>query len=415
MGTLQLHILNSIQDVEAIADSWNDLWQLSDVSVPTARTEFIKLWLDDFAPRNRFRALIVEDGNRLIAALPIVERRWAGVIQAGGLPRNEWSGAGDLLVDPAADVYGAMALIVQALAQLPWPVLRFTHVRWDSFSWQSFVQTLRNVGIGVECRPSHEVKLIPVAKSWEDYQQQFSKNHRQRLKRLLKRSAEEGTVRLVRHVPENWAEAEPLLHKALEIEDSGWKGRAKTSLLGAPNIAKHVLNLSQCMLADRELEIAFLELQERPISFQILWNSKGVLHAYKGSYDERYRHLSPGHLLIYELLRELCESQRCRAYDCYGPNTPAINHWSGRTYRTCQITVAPRNWLGRAMLFTYRHCRRPPADWNELSTTSRESRIDGTNGNVGFSNLQSSNNWIRQIQMEADAPANVWRLGLDGN
>jgi CelD/BcsL family acetyltransferase involved in cellulose biosynthesis len=262
-----------------------------------------------------------------------------------------------LLINPRANVYGALTLIAKGLEQLPWPLLRFTHVRWDSSSWQIFVESLRSANLSVECRPSHEVKLIPIANSWETYQQSFSKNHRQRLKRLLKRSAEEGTVHLVRHVPASWSEAEPLLQRAFHIEDSGWKGRAKTSLLGAPSIAQHVLHMSELLVARHELEIAFLELNNQPISFQLLWNSKGVLHAYKGSYEERYRHLSPGHLLIHELLRELCDSQRCRAYDCFGPNTTAINHWSGPTYRTSQVTIAPRKWLGRAVLFTYRHCR----------------------------------------------------------
>ena len=360
MSALQLHILNSIEDVEAIADRWNDLWQHSDVTVPTARAEFIRNWVEHFAPRRQFHAIIVEEGTRLVAALPLIEGRWGKVICMGGLPRNEWSGAGDLLLDPVANGSAALALVANALKELPWPILRFIHVRGESSSWQTFVQSLRDADVSVEVRPSHEVKFIAVPKTWESYHAQLSKNHRQRLKRLLKRSAEEGNVQLIKYAPTSWADAEPLLQRAFHIEDSGWKGRARTSLLRKPNIADHVLRMSELLIPRNELEVAFLELHGKPIAFQILWNSKGVLHAYKGSYEERWKHLGPGHLLIHELLREMCESQRCQGYDCYGPNTPAIDHWSGSTYQTSQVTVAPRQWLGRAMLFTYRHCRRSP-------------------------------------------------------
>jgi hypothetical protein len=176
---------------------------------------------------------------------------------------------------------------------------------------------------------------------------------------MLRRLREQGSLVLQRYTPQTSSEADTLLERALAIEDSGWKGRQGTSLARWPGMAEYVRRMCSLLLPRRELEFVFLESNGEAICFQMLWNAKGTLHAYKGSYDERFQHYSPGSLLIHELLREETKAQHCRFYDCIGPNTPALAIWGGTTYPTSQLTVARRQWLSRALLFTYLHCRRP--------------------------------------------------------
>jgi CelD/BcsL family acetyltransferase involved in cellulose biosynthesis len=383
MAHPRAHILNA-GDVAAAGSRWNDLWQRSEVTSPTVRAESLQNWLQSFAPGAEFRAVVVEQQDQFAAALPLIKRRWARLVSAGSLPANAWSSTGDLLLDPRADVPTVLASLASALDRLGWPLFRLSLVRSEAAAWRQLRHTLLEAGWGVECRPSFDVTFIPIAETWESYRQSWSKNHRHRIGGRLRRLNEQGEVRLNRLVPASLAEAQPLLERAMRIEDGGWKGREGTSMLRSPGIADYLQRLAALLVPRKELEFAFLELDGEAIAFEILFHAKGVLHSYKVGYDERYQWYDPGHLLMHELLCEAWRTRRCTGYDCFGPNTVGLRRWRGTTYQVSQLVFAPSRWLGRALLYTYRQFRRPnaspaslvhaPADSNSHEPEAAEPR-----------------------------------------
>ena len=149
MGRLRLEQIDSPVALRAVAAAWDDLWQRSDVTLPTVRAGLVAQWIECFAPRARVRGLLVweDDGSRvqgpgfreegekgrkgeeetplspspflpffpspfpatrhappatrLVAALALAGRRAKGVLPVGDLPSNYWSASGELLLDPA--------------------------------------------------------------------------------------------------------------------------------------------------------------------------------------------------------------------------------------------------------------------------------------------------------------------------
>ncbi len=376
MSSLNVHVLTSVDDVLGIADSWNNLWDRSQTTLPTSRAEFLGLWLKRFAPRQEFRAVVVQDATQLVAALPIVGQRWAKVINAGTVPRNDWLAAGNLLVDENADVSQALRLIAETLNKLSSTIYRFTLIPSHESSWRKFQEALQGAELRIESRPSHEVSLIPISSDWETYQRSWSKNHRKNVARTRRRLEEQGGLQVRRSVPRNIDEAEPLLHKAFQLEDSGWKGEAASSILRTSGMPDFMTRLGELLARRQELEIAFLELNDQPLAFEILFNAKGTLHSYKVGYDERFDKVNPGQILMHELLRDLFETRRCDAYDCIGPVSPATEKWCGERYQMSQWTVAPRRPLSRAVLFAYQHLRRPAKQPLELCDASDPSSGD---------------------------------------
>ena len=151
MNSLRTIHLTSVADLRAEAAAWDGLWQRSDVSLPLVRAELLAQWVEHFAPRADFHALVVADQSRWVAALPLVSCRVGRLIPAGGLPCNPWAPCGDLLCDAAAaDNDAAMDLLVAAAAELPWPLLwlRRRHARGPALA--GFAPGVRSGG---HCRP----------------------------------------------------------------------------------------------------------------------------------------------------------------------------------------------------------------------------------------------------------------------
>ena len=141
--------LKSIDDLRSAAPAWDDLWWRSDVALPTARAELLAQWLECFARRKDFHAFAVEEDGRLVAALPLISRRLAGVLPVGTLPCNPWSPCGELLLDPTADTDAALDAILAAAGDVSWQWLWLNDTVVHSPRWRAFVAGLRSGKCGL--------------------------------------------------------------------------------------------------------------------------------------------------------------------------------------------------------------------------------------------------------------------------
>ena len=79
MDSLRIVHFESLTALRGAAESWDDLWQQSDATLPTLRAKLIVQWVEHFAKAEDFYALAVESAGRLlaVAGLPIgVYPRW---------------------------------------------------------------------------------------------------------------------------------------------------------------------------------------------------------------------------------------------------------------------------------------------------------------------------------------------------
>lgn len=353
MPSLQVHVLNSVNEAVQVRDKWNDLWSRSATTRPTSRAEFLRVWIDQFAPNEKFRAIIVEEGSDFVAALPLIGKRWGSVLPIGSLPRNEWLTSGNLLLDESRVCTPAIALLADNLCKMPWSVYRFPLIPSHEKSWHLIREPFSAAGFISECRPSFEVSLIEVTTDWETYERSLSKSHRKKLARTIRQMTDLGGYHIRRYRPRAPTSVAPLLETAFKIEDSGWKGEAGTSVLRSQGMRECLVQVSEHLARCGELEVAFLEFNDEIIAFELLWNAKQVLHSYKVGYNEKYSSLMPGTILMHEVLKDLFDTQRCRAYDCLGPRTLATSKWSTAYYQKSQWTITHRHPLGRAFMLGY--------------------------------------------------------------
>jgi CelD/BcsL family acetyltransferase involved in cellulose biosynthesis len=366
METIQVDVLPGVDALLSSVDSWNDLWDRSQVLTPIARAEPTAAWVQAFAHDQRYETLVVRRGKRWLAALPLVATPWGRLVQAAGLPRNPWIEAGDLLVDPTCDLSRVLGDLAGRLATMDWPVYRFAFVRPQSVTWQALTAAMMNAGMAVDCRPMYPVAIFRTPHPSESPLPPISRNLKKKLRRAEHELQQLGTVQLTWHVPSNVPQKQSLLSRALAIEHGGWKGRQGTSVLTQPGLSHYLQRLTDYLVADRMVAFAFLELDEQPIAFEMLWRAKNALHSYKVGYDERYRAQQPGNLLIYWILRDLALHQRAELYDAVGPATDGIRRFGGQTELVARVTAAPRRLLGRALVEIYRSCW-PPVTTGEYS------------------------------------------------
>jgi len=355
--TMRLIRLDSIADLRGAADRWDELWSYSDVAMPTFRAEPLAGWLEQFAPQSEFRALVVENGRRWIAALPLVQRTFGRVLSGGVLPSNEWSANGEFLLDPSADARKAAELLVGAADKLPCQLLRFDEIDAGAPRWKALAAAVDSAGMEFDCREQMQIGRIEIDRDFDAYRKTWSPKHRQGIARRLRRLAAEGRVAFSMRSAFEPGEIRRLVREGFEVEDRSWKGEAGTSVLQTPGMFDFYLGQAELLAHRGQLELAFLRCNRRPIAFAYGYSAKGIYYSIKIGYDRRFAAFGPGQLLRYHVLKRLFSEPHRRAIEYIAP-TAAHRRWKPSYHKVSRLTVAPGGLLGRMALQAYRKWRR---------------------------------------------------------
>ncbi len=144
-------------------------------------------------------------------------------------------------------------------------------------------------------------------------------------------------------------EVPPLLRRAWETEERGWKGAAGTSVLQTPGASKFMLAQARWLAAEGRLRLAFLDCGGRNAAFCYGVLGKGVFHSFKIGYDPEFAAFSPGHLLQYHLLQALHGDPQVTAVDYIGEMTEYHASWRPEVYPFARLAFARRGsaWAAR--------------------------------------------------------------------
>lgn len=131
----------------------------------------------------------------------------------------------------------------------------------------------------------------------------WSRGRRNKIRRFTRRLAEMGSIAFRSAGAGNlWEDAAEAF---LDLEQSGWKGRAGTAMAANQNARRVIDEIVSRLVPAGLAEIHALILDDRPIAMLILLRLRGHVMAWKTAYDEAYAKYSPGHVLFAEVTQKL--------------------------------------------------------------------------------------------------------------
>ncbi len=338
---VNVELWNSLEHLRTHADDWDALWQRSFAVTPVARAAPLAIWLENFSHPKAFRAIVVHDGGKLVAALPLYIQRRMGCIPIGRLTQNGWSTAGELLIDPSCVDEATLGPMIVALKNLGCVSLNLGKVNAHSTQWRPLFKRLASQHLFWRYRPFCKVGCVSIKGTWESYMASRSRNHRQQIRKHLRRIGEQGELTLTIEKPRGSTEIEELLRRGFEVEDHSWKGSAGTSVLRNPEIFQFFCHQAEALSRHDHLWLVFLDLDGKPIAFEYGWHAKDTYFSPKVGYDEAFARFSPGQLLRHELLKQFHETAGPSLVNFWGPLTPATERWTTQCYTVVDSMMMP--------------------------------------------------------------------------
>jgi hypothetical protein len=290
-----------------------------------------------------------------VAALPLITAVKRRLVACMDVPGNEWSSAGQLLLDPHCDAESVCDRLVDTLQTFACPAFWFASIPIEADWWRAFMAAGERAGWSVDARRRYQVGRLPLEPTWTAQQQAMSKGLRKQIRRSLRRIELQGALRLHVARPSRGDTALGLLESGLALEHAGWKGRQGSSVLAHDTAWHYIQDQARQLIPREQFVVALLELGGRIVAFEYGWIAKQVYHSYKVSYDEELRSCGPGNLMNYKLLEYLHSLEQVRTVDFLGPLDQSIRRWRPHCYWMGRLLMAPPKPVGRALVFASRY------------------------------------------------------------
>ena len=277
-------------------------------------------------------AIVVREGTRLVGLLP---GRVRGLISAR--PVSEfvaWTHPFAPLSTPLIDRDAAAETVEAMFAYLPRlpgapRVASFPLVSEDGPIARLLAQHAQIYRFGV-----HERAALM---AWRSAALSASSGKLKELRRQRRRLGETGT--LTHETITDIRNADAAILDYLNVEASGWKGRAGNALLGDATLTRFFMQTVTALLGEGRARIDLLKLDGRSLAAAITLLSGDRAWFWKTAYDEASARFSPGVLLALDLTEALSQDERIKLVDsCAVADHPMIDHlWGGR--------IAVADWL----------------------------------------------------------------------
>jgi CelD/BcsL family acetyltransferase involved in cellulose biosynthesis len=303
-------------------------------STPFLRTEWFELWCDAYlSSEAQLEIAIWDAGGGPVAALPLSRNGLRHSALA-----NAHSDVFDLVTDPDHDIASEVRRWLAGR-----PVTRL--YRLDGAS--PLIPPDPDLNWRVDRQMG--APFLDLEGGIEHLTSQMSSSLKGDVRRRERRLEEMGEVIYLDNAD---GELPNAVERCLELEASGWKGRAGSAMLSQPESAHFYRRLAEVARDKGWLRLSALLVSERLVAFQLNLDFAGRRFLLKPGYDEELSRQSPGKVLQWKVL-EAAATSGLLSYEFGGEAEEWKMLWAQgirpRLNVLCFGSRGRAKWLGRAI------------------------------------------------------------------
>ena len=193
-------------------------------------------------------------------------------------------------------------------------------------------------------RPSASALAIPITGAWDDYEQTLSSRLTSNVRRLARRAARAHPVRTEVLTPGS-ADVPALFDRFMQVEASGWKGRASSSLMARPQLRAFFARYLERAASTGRLRLSMLWFGDRLAAAEIALVAYRRWWQLKIGYDDACADLYPGLQLTHASVRHAFDAG-LEAYEFLGSAADWERRWNPEERRFVTLAVYPPTVAG---------------------------------------------------------------------
>ena len=319
---LRLDVVEGRDAFVQLEREWNAALSRGPRDEPMLRHEWLRAWIENFAPGATLRTFLARAGKEICAAAPLIEttERSADTCFVPMItwhtPSNDHSQRGGVLLGRRGDE--GLRMIWERLAETPgWDRLRLRDLPTGAPEWQ-LRDWAEHAGYPCGLWVSLRSPYLPLPKSYDAVEKALDGKFRQNLRRRKRRLTEKGEVKYAQVDGKDAKALDAALADFFEIEAGGWKGKDGTAIAQRPELVGFYTQIARDAAKRGALALGMLTLGGKPVAAHL-----SVVHAkrhylIKLGYDEELHEHSPGQQMVSEAIHDSCE-RGLAEFDFLGP------------------------------------------------------------------------------------------------
>ena len=324
---LEVQVIREPAQWAAMQEEWGTLFALSPSASPTLHYDWLRTWWDVYerggsqVPHG-LRIMICRRGGRLVAALPLYDRRPARASRGGR--RLGFIGSGEPEYEEICSDYLDMLYCpdereaaTRAIGNLLTGALvgEYDQLELTDLSDASpLVQWARSDGLRhhAQVTPRGACPIADLTGGFDAYLARLSANTRQQCRRLMRQAEQAGVVFEVADEPNR----DQCFEQLVELHQQRWQGDGKPGCFSAQRFTQFHREMVRKWLPDGRAVLSRLTLAGRPIAVKYGFVLNGKYDFYQSGVlaDQAAALKSPGVVSFMYLMRHLAD-QGVRTFD----------------------------------------------------------------------------------------------------
>jgi CelD/BcsL family acetyltransferase involved in cellulose biosynthesis len=291
------------EDVPVDRPQWNALAAGSAVATVFQTYEWFEAWWTAFARGRQLFLVTAWEGDDLAGIAPLMIERHKGIryLEFVGSPNADYQ---DLILGsrPEAVLSGLADFLLDQ--RQAWDMLVLRNLPADSVTYRLLPNLLHGVGIRTTDDERIACPTLEIASRPDEARRRLNGySFRRRINRL----EQIGEIRYLRCSTRD--QLEHYLPVFFEQYMERRAGSPAERFFRRPEVRKFYESLARSMLPHGWLHFSVLECGGRPVAFHFGFEFKRRLYWYKPSYDPAFARLSPGKVLLSQLIRDALERE----------------------------------------------------------------------------------------------------------
>lgn len=325
-----------------VAD-WEDLADRVGAN-PFLHPGFVLAWQRAFG-REPLLLATVRRAGELAAALPLV-RRGAVLVS----PANWHTPQSGLLAEDADAATALASLIGRSRARR----ISLAFIDGADGDTLALSAEIRRAGYRVLERTLTRSPYLELHGDWAEFEAGMKSSARSNLRRLRRRLQELGTLTL--DEVDGGVRLDEGLAEVIRVEGLAWKGGRGTAIDSQQNTREFYGDVARWAAERGWLRIHILRLDRDPVAVSLAIEAHKVFFGVKLGYDPAHSRLSPGMIMLDELVRRAFENRLSRV-EMLGTDDAYKHTWCPDTHERIGVQAFAPSIAGRIDHLVYAHGR----------------------------------------------------------
>lgn len=345
-----IETVSSIAHFNDLKEEWNALLVHDRRYRPYLSHEWFQLWFSYFKDQSELLIVQVKDGDQTAAIFPFVKQK----ATHKGIPVTEVELAGNIASPARCFLFRPMddsekeAIILQVFRSLRditnWDVMKLISLPEEMLNMNSLIRAIQGTGVSYTKSVGFgNWYLDGIDFSGDEYIRSRSRNIKRNLKRKREKLEGMGDVQFKTMTNGSRDQINAYMDLYYDVFNKSWKDWE----------LHPTFHRDLALLASEQgwLRLEFLMIDENPIAAQLSLVCERILYSIRSFYDQTYRKMAPGILLLGEAVKNAINDDHVEEIDLLIGDEDYKQAWAPKRRERLDLIVYSNSLKGRLLSF----------------------------------------------------------------